>query len=159
MAAEKIKAFADGTRYVEAGGWAMCFAWLVDFVVYLVLIGVGIVVVSPTSMVDKNLAAGLIFALPVVVPLVYGLFYTNGRAIGALVTGTRLVRLKDGGRIGAKGPWAMLVRTLLLPLLLIAILVGGGYADGNLKRGSIDVARTRRLYADGHHVGPLPTRR
>ncbi|MFB9660419.1 hypothetical protein ACFQS3_11680 [Glycomyces mayteni] len=159
MAAEKIKAFADGTRYVEAGGWRMCFSWLIDFVVYLVLIGVGFIAISPLSMVDENLATGLVFALPVLVPLVYGLFYANGRSIGAILTGTRLVRLKDGGRIGAKGPWAMLVRTLLLPLLLIAILVGGGYADGSLKRGSIDVARTRRLYADGHHVGPLPARR
>ncbi|MEU5870970.1 RDD family protein [Glycomyces sp. NPDC047369] len=159
MAAQKIKAFADGTRYVEAGGWARCFAWLVDFVMYLVLIGVGIVAVSPLSMISEDLAAGAVFALPLLVPLVYGLFYTNGRSIGAIVTGTRLVRLKDGGRIGAKGPWAMLVRTLLLPLLLIGIVVGGGYVDGTLKRGSIDVARTRRLYADGHHVGPLPAPR
>ncbi|PRY59787.1 hypothetical protein [Glycomyces artemisiae] len=159
MAAQKIKAFADGTRYVEAGGWAMFFAWLVDFTVYLVLIGAGMGAVSPLFAMDENLATAVVLTLPVLVPLVYGLFYTNGRAIGALVTGTRLVRLSDGGRIGAKGPWAMLVRTLLLPLLIIGVVAGGGYADGTLKRGSIDVARTRRLYADGHHVGPLPARR
>ena len=35
MAASKVKAFGDGTRYVEAGGWARAFAWLNDAVVVL----------------------------------------------------------------------------------------------------------------------------
>ncbi|MCD0443041.1 hypothetical protein LO763_05295 [Glycomyces sp. A-F 0318] len=157
MAAAKVKAFSDGTRYVPAGDWAMFFTWLIDFVVFALGVAAGVVVLAALDLAldlgNTLIGIGLV-TLPFAVPLLYGLCYTNGRALGAVVTGTRLVRLRDGGRLGAKGPWAMLVRTVLLPLLIIAIVVGGGYADGTLKRGSIDIARTRRLHAEGHLLTP-----
>lgn len=155
MAATKVEAFADGTRYVPAGGWALFFAWFVDFAVFTLGVAAGFVALA---LVDRSQGLGdaavtiAALALPFAVPLLYGLCYADGRALGAVVTGTRLVRLRDGGRLGAKGPWAMLIRTVLLPLLVVAVVAGGGYAGGSLKRGSIDIARTRRLHAGGHLV-------
>lgn len=152
MPETKLKAFSNGARYVEAGEGAKFLTWLIDFVVYLLGVAVGVVAVA---MVDRSqgLGGGVIalalLALLFVVPVVYGLFYFNGRGLGAVMTGTRLVRLEDGGRIGAKGPWAMLIRTVLLPLLILGAVLGGGVADGTLKRVSISVKRTRRLYEQG----------
>ncbi|MEV0651001.1 RDD family protein [Phytomonospora sp. NPDC050363] len=152
MAARKFETFGNGTPYVPAGPWAMFFAWLIDFVVFVLGFAVAFVVAAGV-LAGRDLSGGVILAvtggLLFAVPLVYGLFYTGGRALGAVLTGTRLVRTRDGGRIGAKGPWAMLVRTILLPLLLVAVMVGGGYAPGSLKRISIDAARTHRLRTEG----------
>lgn len=159
MAASKVKAFGDGTRYVEAGGWARAFAWLIDAVVVLFgfLAGVGALAAADNAMQIGDSAVTIgVFVLAFGVPLLYGLCYTNGRALGALMTGTRLVRVRDGGQIGAKGPWAMVIRTVLLPLLVIAVIVGGT-VDGSLVRTSIDIARTRDLPA-GSGVDGLPAR-
>ncbi len=101
-----------------------------------------------SGLVDDKTLLLVLVALPVVVPPLYGLCYGNGRALGAVLTGTRLVRLRDGGRIGPKAPRAMAVRTLLLPLLLVAVVVGGP-AGGSLVRMSIDDDGTRRLRAAG----------
>lgn len=155
MAAPKIEAFADGTRYIRAGEWARAFAWLIDFVVFVLAVLVGVVVLSlvdRSADLDNGTLALAMLALLFVVPLLYGLCYTNGRALGGVLTGTRLVRARDGGRIGAKGPWAMTVRTILLPLLVLAVVFGGGYADGSLARISIDEARTRALRTEGRGV-------
>jgi hypothetical protein len=154
----KVKAFEDGTRYVPAGEWALFFTWLIDAVVFLLGLLVGVAVLAVVDIGDGARTLGAV-ALLFAVPMLYGLCYTDGRALGALVTGTRLVRLRDGGRIGAKGPWAMLVRTVLMPIVVIGAVLGGGIVDGTFKRASIDVARTRRLHAEGHHVGALPPRR
>jgi hypothetical protein len=81
-------------------------------------------------------------------------WYRDGRALGAVCTGTRLVRTRDGGRIGAQGPWAMLVRNILLPLLVAALVFCGGTVGGELPRTSIDVARTRRLQEEGYPLTP-----
>jgi hypothetical protein len=147
----KVERFGDGTAYVRAGDLAMAVTWLVDFVVFVVGVAVGILVLAAVDnaqdLDDGVVALGLL-ALLFGVPLLYGLFYTNGRALGAVLTGTRLVRARDGGRIGAKGPWAMLVRTILLPVLFVAIALGEFVSVGSLARVSIDVARTRRLHAD-----------
>ncbi|QFU91929.1 RDD family protein [Amycolatopsis sp. YIM 10] len=124
--------------YVEAGTWRKFLAWLVDSAVCLLGALAGVVVLS---LVDRSahLTDGvLVLSMPailIVVPLLYGLCcYRDGRALGAVLTGTRLVRVADGGRIGGKAPWAMLVRTVLLPLLLAAViagaLAGGGTAPG-----------------------------
>jgi hypothetical protein len=151
MAAPKIETFGNGTPYVRAGGWAGFFAWLVDATVFVLGLAAGIVALS---LADRSLGlgGGVIalgaLALLFVVPLLYGLCYRNGRALGALWTGTRLVRVSDGGRIGAKGPWAMLVRTVFLPAVIIGALTGGGTTPGTLQRISIDVKRTRRLHAE-----------
>ena len=158
MAASKVKAFGDGTRYVEAGGWARAFAWLIDAVVvlFVFLAGTGALAADNAMQIGGS---AIVIGMVVVLfgaPLLYGLCYTNGRALGGLVTGTRLVRVRDGGRIGAKGPWAMVIRTVLLPLLIIAVIVGGT-VDGSFVRTSIDIARTRDLPA-GSGVDGLPAR-
>ncbi|MFG3341182.1 RDD family protein [Glycomyces sp. NPDC048151] len=159
MATDRVKAFGNGTRYVEAGGWARFFAWLIDAVIVLfgLLVGTGALAAADNALQIGGgaIAVGMLVLL-FAVPLLYGLCYTNGRALGALATGTRLVRVRDGGRIGAKGPWAMVVRTVLLPLLIIAVFVGGT-VDGSFVRTSIDVARTRGLPA-GSGVDGLPAR-
>jgi len=148
MAAGKIETFGDGTPFVPAGELRRFFAWVIDFLVYVFGFAVGFVVLAVVDRArdfsDDVLAISAI-SLLFVVPLLYGLFYTNGRGLGAVVTGTQLVRHADGSRIGAKGPWAMLVRTVLLPLLIIAVVVGGGGPGGSPARTNIDVARTRGL--------------
>jgi hypothetical protein len=158
MAARKVEAFADGTRYVAAGGWARAMAWLIDAVVVMLafLAGMGALgaLDDALGLGDTVVTLGVIALIPVV-PLLYGSCYAGGRALGALLTGTRLVRLRDGGWIGAKGPWAMLIRTLLLPLAVLAVVTGGN-ADGSLQRTSIDIARTRRLAEEGFQLPPRP---
>lgn len=155
--AQRLAAFGNGTLYVQAGAGALFLAWLVDFVVYVLGVGVGFVVVSYVY-VTADLSDGalllLLVSLLFVVPLLYGLCYGNGRALGAVLTGTQLVRIKDGGRVGGKAGWAMLVRTLFMPLLFIVVvggtLGGGGPAPGgSLARTSIDPAATRQLHAAG----------
>ncbi|XVS61265.1 RDD family protein [Actinosynnema sp. CA-299493] len=154
-AAARVDSFPDGVLHVGAGELRRLLSWLVDFAVYLLAVGVGFVVLSVLSTAGKiddgRLALSLI-ALLVLVPPLYGLCYGNGRALGALVTGTRLVRMSDGGRIGLKAPWAMTVRTVLLPLAIVSVLIGsgsGGGPPGSPVRASIDSRRTRRLHAAG----------
>lgn len=157
MAPKQAESFGNGTRYIPASDLASFLAWLVDFLVFALVLATGILVLAGVDL-SVNLsgtavgfgAFGLLFALP----LLYGLWYGNGRALGAVLTGTRLVRLSDGGRIGRKGPWAMFIRLVLLPLVFIAIAAGGGVVSGSLKRASIDVARTRQLHAEGASLPP-----
>ncbi|MGC7095163.1 RDD family protein [Amycolatopsis lurida] len=141
---------APAKPYVEARTWRQFLAWLVDFTVFLLGSLVGVVVLS---LVDRSahLAGGVLVlsmvAILIGVPLLYGLCcYRNGRALGAVLTGTRLVRAADGGRIGGKAPWAMLVRTVLMPLLLVAVIVGaltgGGTGPGGSQvRVTVDARR------------------
>jgi len=138
----------------------------VDFVVVVFGVAIGLVALA---LVDRQMVLGngvltlALLGLVFGVPLLYGLFYGNGRALGAVLTGTQLVRLKDGARPGFRAPWAMLVRNLLLPLLLIAFLVGslagfGASPPGSFVRVSLDVDATRRLWAAesaaGNATGP-----
>lgn len=154
-AAARIDSFPDGVLYVGAGDLRRLLAWLVDFAVFLLAVGVGFVVLAglnTSGKVDDDRFALATLALLVLVPPLYGLCYGNGRALGALVTGTRLVRLSDGGRIGLKAPWAMAVRTVLLPLVIVSTVVGaaaGGSPPGSPVRTSIDNRSTRRLHAAG----------
>lgn len=154
-AAARIDSFPDGVLYVRAGELRRLLAWLVDFVVFLLAVGVGLAVLSvpyAAGKIDDGQLALSLIALLVLVPPLYGLCYGNGRALGAVLTGTRLVRLSDGGRIGLKAPWAMTVRTVLLPLLIVSTVVGaaaGGGPPGSPVRTSIDNRSTRRLHAAG----------
>lgn len=144
--------FGNGTPYVQARTWRRFLAWLVDFIVYLLGVVAGFVVLAAVfrnADLADGVLVGFVLGLLFVVPLLYGLCYRGGRALGAVLTGTRLVRLSDGGRIGAKGPWAMLIRTVLLPLLLIVVIGGvlgggGGAAPGGSQtRVSVDARRGR----------------
>ncbi len=151
--AKRIGTFKNGGVYVRARAWVMFLAWLVDFVMFWLCGAVGFVVVAVVAVVadleDETATLGPALAL-FLTPLVYGAFYGNGRALGAVLTGTQLVRIADGGRIGGSAPWAMLVRTILFPLLFIAViagvLAGGGGGPGGVEvRVSLDVKATRQL--------------
>jgi hypothetical protein len=153
MANDRILTFGDGTPFAPAGGWSALFAWLVDFLAFLVLFAVASLVflgVGDAMQVDENALVIGWLALLFATPLFYGLFYGGGRCLGGKFTGTRLVRVRDGGRLGARGPWAMLARTILFPLVLIAAVAGGGIIPGSPPHISIDVKRTRELQAGGH---------
>ncbi|MFI7063790.1 hypothetical protein ACIBL3_22580 [Kribbella sp. NPDC050124] len=151
--AKRVEPFGNGERYVRAGQWPQALAWLVDLGMIVLGVGVGFVALALVD-VQVDLTNGALtlalLGLLVGAPLGYGLFFGNGRALGGVVAGTQVVRLKDGGRLGFSAPWAMLVRIQLLPLLIIGVLVGslaggGGSPPGSLVRGSLDVDATRRL--------------
>ncbi|SDC94437.1 RDD family protein [Glycomyces harbinensis] len=157
MAAKKVERFGNGTPYVPAGNWTKCFAWLIDFAVFVLGLVAGVVALVAVDMsrgLDDAVIALVMIAWWLVLPLLYGLCLRNGRALGAMWTGTRLVRVSDGGRIGAKGPWAMFVRLILLPAAILGALTGGGLAGGSLQRTSIDMARTRQLHVQGYSLPP-----
>jgi hypothetical protein len=82
--------------------------------VFVLGVGVGVVVVAVvdlTADLDDGTILVCLIAVLFLMQLLYGTCYRNGRALGAVLTGTQLVRVADGGRIGRKAPWAMLVRT------------------------------------------------
>jgi hypothetical protein len=173
--AKRLETFKDGTFYVRPRAWAVLLAWLVDLVVYLLGVVVLVVAVATAKRdLSDNAITLILLGLLVGMPLVYGLFYGNGRGLGAAFTGTRLVRTTDGQRIGTSACWAMLMRTLLFPLMVVLFLAlmvaatagGTGSAGGdgetvpgNPRRISIDDEATRRLHAAGFlrlpGLGPL----
>lgn len=145
--ANRVKAYKDGTLFVEATLSSAFAAWLIDSVlVNGTAIGLGALYYVRSSDPNKNAGAGVIaMTLIIVLPLLYGWFYGNGRGVGGLLTGTRLVRVKDGSRIGlGKAGWAMLIRTLLLPLGFMAAIGGSTGGPGEV-RISIDIEATDRL--------------
>lgn len=159
-AAGRVEAFTDGGLFVRAGEVRRFLAWLVDFAVFVLAVGAGFVALVEAHR-SSRIAAGtfalLLFALFVLVPLLYGLCYGNGRALGGVLTGTQLVRSANGGRIGLKAPWAMMVRTALLPLLIFLVVfaafAGGGSGPGEfLPRTSIDRRGTRLLHGAGFRL-------
>lgn len=149
-AASRLDMFGDGTLYVSAGSVARLLSWFVDFLVYALGVCGGFValVAAKPDIPDGDAALALLGLLGGV-PLLYGLCFVNGRALGGLLTGTRLVRLRNGRRIGWGACWAMLVRTLLFPVLLLVTVTSGSIGPGTLSRISIDDAETRRLWAAG----------
>lgn len=166
--AKRIEPLGDGRRYVRPGVWVLFLAWLVDFIVV-----VSAQVIGLLALLERDRQVGLstgpawlgLIGLVFGVPLVYGLIYGNGRALGGLLTGTRLVRLKNGRGPGFWAPWAMLVRTVLLPFLIFAFLWGSfdgggpGGPPGSFRRASLDIDATQRLWAAeaaaaGNMIGP-----
>lgn len=146
--------FEGDVPYVPAGEGRRFLAWLVDFLVFVLGYAAGIVAVvvaDQSRPIDDGVIALIGIALLVVVPLLYGLFYTGGRALGGVLTGTRMVRYRDGRRIGAKGPWAMLIRMILLPFAIFLTVFGGGSPPGASEppRVVVDLKRTRQLQAGG----------
>jgi hypothetical protein len=155
QAAKRLGAFRNGVLYVKAGRWARFLAWLVDVVVIVLGMAVGVIVavgVALAANLDNGTGALIGIATLFLAPLLYGgLCFRNGRALGAVLTGTQLVRTKDGGRIGGWASWAMLVR-ILYPLLIIFAIIGalggGGNAPGS-DRVSVDPRAIRQLHAAG----------
>lgn len=155
--AQRIDTFGDDVLYVKAGGWARFLSWLVDFVVFVLGLGVAFVILAVVDLnadLDNATLGIALIASLFVVPLLYGgLCYRNGRALGGVFTGTQLVRFADGGRIGGRAPWVMLGRILMpwplfFVLLLVSALAGGGSAPGGgVARVCVDVRATRRLRA------------
>lgn len=157
MSNHRVLTFGDGTPFVPAGGWAALFAWLVDFLAFLVLFAIGAVVFlgigDAMALADGALVIGLLVLL-FVTPLVYGLWFGAGRCLGGLWTGTRLVRRRDGGRLGARAPWVMIARTILFPFLVAALIVAGDVIPGTPPHVSIDVRRTRDVQVNGYPLAP-----
>jgi hypothetical protein len=153
--AKRLDTHKDGTFYISAGGWARLSAWFVDVLVVVLCAVGGAVVVEVAKPETPSSTVGLTaLGLLVGVPVLYGFFYGNGRVLGGLLTGTRLVRVKNGQRIGAGACWAMVVRIVLFPLLLCWSLAAaasgaGSGLPGDLTRISIDEKATRRLHAAG----------
>lgn len=153
--AKRLAMLHNGVLYVNAGGWARFLAWLVDVVVSVLGMGVCFVVVAGVGRgadLDNGTVGVIGIGMLFLAPLLYGgLCFRNGRALGAVLTGTQVVRTKDGGRIGGWASWAMLVR-VLFPLLVIGAIIGalggGGTAPGS-DRVSVDARDIRRLHAAG----------
>jgi hypothetical protein len=147
---DKVDAAEDGTLYVEAVGRAIC-AWLIDFVLIVGLSVVLGLVYYKTHLYEAESAAGasvIIIFLCIALPFTYGWFYSNGRGVGALVTGTRLVRRSNGQNIGLlKAGWAMFARIYGRILFVIGLL--GGSTMDVTQRVSIDIEATKRLYGAG----------
>jgi hypothetical protein len=155
--ARRLDAFGNGVLYVKAGGWARFLAWLVDVIVSVLGMAVGFIVaagVGHAADLDNATLGVIVIVIVFLAPLLYGgLCYRNGRALGAVLTGTQLVRAGDGGRIGGKAAWAMLVR-FLMPLLVIGAIVGvlgggGNFSAGSAGRVSVDRRAIRQLHAAG----------
>jgi hypothetical protein len=155
--AKRLDMHRDGTLYVTAGGWALLLSWLVDFVVVVLGMGVGFVAaVIAYPDVPDDVGLLITIGLLVGVPMLYGgLCYRNGRALGAVLTGTRIVRVKNGRRLGATAWWGMFARTVLFPpwLILFPVFVIAAMfeqVDLSLRsRISIDPGVTRQLHAAG----------
>ena len=151
--AKRVEPLGNGRRYVRAGSWPMFVSWLVDWLVVVAGVLAGTVALATAPTLDDGTVGLGVIALLFAVPLLYGVFYGSGRALGGLLTGTRLVQLKDGGRPGLRAPWAMLVRVGLLPSVIVmswlAALSGGGSGSppGSMRRASLDIAATDHLWA------------
>jgi hypothetical protein len=146
-AASRVKAYKDGTLYVETTLSSAFMAWLIDgLLVNGTAIALGVLYHLRSTDPNKGAGAFMIaITLFVILPLLYGWFYGNGRGVGAVLTGSRLVRVQDGSRVGlAKAGWAMLIRTLLLPLGFLAAIGGSTGGPGEV-RVSIDVKATDQL--------------
>ena len=159
--AKRTRACENGELYVEPG-WAGVGAWLIDAAVIALAatVAAGGLYAARTAgpLVDdatrrsaqiEALAAGI--GVLVVAPLIYGLFYASGRVLGGWLTGTRLIRLRDSGRIGFPAScWAMFARTLGIGVLVIsALLAEAGAVDVSFGRVSRSESDTARLRAAG----------
>lgn len=146
-AARRVRAFENGALYVDSTMSGALLAWLVDSVLlYGAAVTAAILYGTGASDPDRAVGAVVIgLALIVVLPFVYGWAFRNGRALGGVMTGTQVVRMKDGTPVGfAKAGWAMLVRTVFLPFLFWAAIDGVGQV-----RVSIDRTATARLHDSG----------
>lgn len=146
-AARRVRAFENGALYVDSTMSGALLAWLIDAVL-LYAVAVTVAILYGTRSFDPDRAVGAVvigISLIVVLPFVYGWAFRNGRALGGVLTGTQVVRMKDGTPIGfGKAGWAMLIRTVFLPFLFWAAIDGIGQV-----RVSIDRTATARLHDSG----------
>ncbi len=82
--AKRLATFGDGVHYVEARVWVQFLAWLVDFVVFVFVLGVvvGFVVlvgVGHAANLDNGVIVLILVAILFLVPLLYGVCYRNSR--------------------------------------------------------------------------------
>lgn len=146
-AAKRVRAFEDGTLYVDSTMSGALGAWLIDSILmYAVAVVAAILYGTSSADPDRPIGAVVIgLALVVVLPFVYGWAFRDGRGLGGLLTGTQVVRMRDGSPVGlAKAGWAMLIRTVFLPFLFWAAIDGVGQV-----RVSIDRAATAQLRRTG----------
>ncbi|MBK1787240.1 RDD family protein [Prauserella cavernicola] len=157
--AKRLDKFKDGTLYISAGGWARVASWFVDFVVFVLGMAIGFVVlVIALPEPSDNMLVVAVLCLVFGVPMLSGLYFGNGRALGAVLTGTRLVRVKNGGRLGATAWWAMIMRNVLLVPFFVPVIIVALFENAtsviSFHRISIDDGATRRLHAAGfQHLG------
>jgi hypothetical protein len=155
--AKRLDMHKDGILYVSAGGWALLLSWLVDFVVVVLGVGVGFVAaVIAYPDVSGDVGLLIMLGLLVGVPMLYGgLCYRNGRALGAVLTGTRIVRVKNGRRLGATAWWGHVRTHRAVPPVAHPVPRGRrrdvrAVYDLSLRsRISIDPGATRQLHAAG----------
>src|SRR3954447_24063365 len=83
-AASRVKAYRDGTLYVEATLSSAFMAWLIDCVlVNGTALALGVLYYVGSTDPNKHAGAGVItLSLFVLLPLLYGWFYGNGRGLG-----------------------------------------------------------------------------
>lgn len=150
--AGRLCLFEDNALYVNALPGRAFLSWLVDaLVVWGTAVASAVAYLLSSSAPDAGVGAVVItVVLLLVLPFVYGCCYANGRALGAVLAGTRLVRLRDGGRIGwVRAGGVMLIRVVLLPLGLVGVFAGGGSTGGTVRRTSVDDRATAQLRAAG----------
>ena len=154
--AKRVRAYRDGGLYVESRGWAAFGAWLVDFAL-VALLAAPLAMVSYFSL-DPREALGPSVMVEIltmaVVALLYGWCYGNGRGLGAVLAGTRLVRNRDGSRIGL-GTAGLVMLARVLGLVLVAVFLNDSGPRPNVSKVSIDVRATDRLRAAGFERADL----
>lgn len=153
-AAGRLRAFKNGVLHIDTPLGRAFLAWLIDLVVvWGTALGLGFAMFARSTAPDAAIGASVItILLLVALPFLYGWCYRNGRALGGVLTGTRLVRLADGHRIGwAKAGWALTIRSLFMPFVVLTVLESGASGDFTSMRTSIDDDATARLWAAGFH--------
>lgn len=147
--ARRIRTSSTGILHVAARLRRTFLAWFVDFFfVVAISVGVGAAVYNSSKAADPAKPAVFTSLITLLVfPWLYGWFFRNGRALGGWLAGTRLVRIKDGQRIGwTKAGWAMFIRVFFLPFMILTLLED---FDFHPVRTSIDIQATEQLRQAG----------
>lgn len=147
--AARIKTSSTGILHVSATWRRTFLAWFIDFLsVIMASVGVGAAIYNSSDAPEPTkLTVVTSFITVLISPWFYGWFFRNGRALGGWVAGTRLVRIKDGQRIGwTKAGWAMFIRVFFLPFMILTLLED---FDFHPVRISIDIQATEQLRQAG----------
>lgn len=119
----------NGTSVVKASAWQQIGAWFVDFSVVAIVAAVAYVVVAGSLEGTTGKAVLAALAGWIGAAWIYGLCCFGGKSLGALASGTRVVRFSTGTAPGVwRAGWVMFSRTVLFPivgLVLFVAAVGG----------------------------------